>query len=172
MNETSFEEFSELAAQSTFVPVCSEVMADLLTPVSAFLKVAEYADNAFLLESVEGGERVARYSFLGKDPFMVLRAREGRTVIERGMDREERSDPFMSTLRDIMAQYRSPRVPSLPRFTGGAVGFLGYEAAGWFEPSLERAGPVRGRLEARDTRTRPSCCSTRSSRSTMSSIAS
>ena len=148
MNQTSFEEFTELATHSTFVPVCKEVMADLLTPVSAFLKVAEHADNAFLLESVEGGERVARYSFLGKDPFMVLRSREGRTVVERGADREERSDPFMSTLLDVMARFRSPRVPSFPRFTGGAVGFLGYEAAGWFEPSLERAWAREGKTRS------------------------
>ena len=59
-----------MATQGTFVPVCKEVMADMLTPVSAFLKIAEDADHAFLLESVEGGERLARYSFLGKDPFM------------------------------------------------------------------------------------------------------
>ena len=80
MKLTSFEEFEELARRGTFVPVCKEIMADLLTPVSAFLKIAEHSDYAFLLESVEGGEQVARYSFLGKDPFLILRARDGRTV--------------------------------------------------------------------------------------------
>ena len=66
------------------MPVCKEIMADLLTPVSAFLKIAGHADYAFLLESVEGGEHVGRYSFLGKDPFLVLRAgRDGKTTIER-----------------------------------------------------------------------------------------
>ena len=148
MNETSFEEFTDLADRGTFVPVCKEVMADLLTPVSAFLKVAEHSEHAFLLESVEGGERVARYSFLGKDPFMVLRSRNGRTIVERGTDREERPEPFMTTLRGVMAKYRAPRVPALPRFTGGAVGFLGYEAAGWFEPSLERSWQRYGKTES------------------------
>ena len=138
MTDTTFEEFVALAEQGTFVPVCKEVMADLLTPVSAFLKIAEHSDHAFLLESVEGGEHVARYSFLGKDPFMVLRSRNGRTIVEQGTEREERAEPFMSTLRDVMAKYRAPCVPDLPRFTGGAVGFLGYEAAKWFEPSLQR----------------------------------
>ena len=66
---TLFEEFKELARRGTFVPVCKEIVADLLTPVSAFLKIAEDADYAFLLESVEGGEHVGWYSFLGKDPF-------------------------------------------------------------------------------------------------------
>ena len=77
MKITSFEEFKELARRGTFVPVCKELVADLLTPVSAFLKIAEHADYAFLLESVEGGEHVGRYSFLGKDPFLILRAARG-----------------------------------------------------------------------------------------------
>jgi len=81
MKITSFEEFKELALRGTFVPVCKEIVADLLTPVSAFLKIAEHADYAFLLESVEGGEHVARYSFLGKDPFLILRVRDGRTSL-------------------------------------------------------------------------------------------
>ena len=84
MSITSFETFRELAGRGTFVPVCKEILADLLTPLSAFLKVAEHADYAFLFESVEGGEQVARYSFLGKDPFLVLRARDGRTIVEEG----------------------------------------------------------------------------------------
>ena len=78
MKITSFEEFKELARRGTFVPVCKEIVADLLTPVSAFLKIAEDADYAFLLESVEGGEHVGRYSFLGKDPFLILRAARRR----------------------------------------------------------------------------------------------
>ncbi len=73
MNLTTFEQFVELAKRGTFVPVCKEMVADLLTPVSAFLKIAEHSDYAFLLESVEGGEQVARYSFLGKDPFLISR---------------------------------------------------------------------------------------------------
>ena len=125
MVDTTFEEFTARATQGTFVPVCKEVMADLLTPVSAFLKVAELSEHAFLLESVEGGERVARYSFLGKDPFMVLRARDGRTIIERGTEQEDSSEPFMETLRKVMDGFRSASVPGLPRFTGGAVGVSG-----------------------------------------------
>lgn len=139
MLNTTFEEFSDRASQGAFVPVCREVLADLLTPVSAFLKVAEYSENSFLFESVEGGERVARYSFLGKDPFMVLKTGNGGTIIERGASREKSPESFLDTLRTAMSKYHSVLVPGLPRFTGGAVGFLGYEAARWFEPSLERA---------------------------------
>lgn len=83
MKQTTFDEFVELARRGTFVPVYREIMADLLTPVSAFLKIAQDADYAFLLESVEGGEQVARYSFLGKDPFLVLRSRDGKAIVDR-----------------------------------------------------------------------------------------
>jgi anthranilate synthase component 1 len=140
MKITSFEQFRELARRGTFVPVCKEIVADLLTPVSAFLKIAEHADYAFLLESVEGGEHVGRYSFLGKDPFLILRARAGRTTIERGGATSESEQPFIDTLRRLMADFRSPFVPDLPRFTGGAVGYLGYGAASWFEPVLGDLG--------------------------------
>lgn len=149
--DTSFEEFVELAKRGTFVPVCKEVMADLLTPVSAFLRIAEDADHAFLLESVEGGERLARYSFLGKDPFMVLRSRDGRTLVETPEGVEERPGLFVDLLREVMSQYHSPWVEGLPRFTGGAVGFLGYEAAAWFEPTLRERWKRHGKEAGHDS---------------------
>ena len=134
MKITSFDEFKDLAQRGTFVPVCKEIVADLLTPVSAFLKIAEHSDYAFLLESVEGGEHVGRYSFLGKDPFLILRARDGKTIVDRAGQTSESEKPFVATLRELMASFHSPFVPGLPRFTGGAVGYLGYDAAAWFEP--------------------------------------
>jgi anthranilate synthase component 1 len=139
MKQTTFEEFVELARRGTFVPVVKEIMADLLTPVSAFLKIAEHSDYAFLFESVEGGEQVARYSFLGKDPFLVLRSKDGRTVIDRSGVTSEAGEPFVPTLRKLMAEFRAPYVPDLPRFTGGAVGFIGYDASVGFEPALRSA---------------------------------
>ncbi|MEQ1728925.1 MAG: anthranilate synthase component I [Vicinamibacterales bacterium] len=140
MKITSFEEFSELARRGTFVPVCKEIVADLLTPVSAFLKIAEDADYAFLLESVEGGEHVGRYSFLGKDPFLILRSAHGKTTIERAGEVTHSDTPFVDTLRSLMTNYQSPFVPELPRFTGGAVGYFGYGASTWFEPVLGNLG--------------------------------
>ncbi len=134
MRVTTFDEFRELAQRGTFVPVCKEIVADLLTPVSAFLKIAEHSHHAFLLESVEGGEQVGRYSFLGKDPFLILRSRAGKTIVERAGETSESEQPFIGALRDLMAGLHSPFVPGLPRFTGGAVGYLGYDAAAWFEP--------------------------------------
>jgi anthranilate synthase component 1 len=147
MKITSFEEFKELARRGTFVPVCKEIVADLLTPVSAFLKIAEHADYAFLLESVEGGEHVGRYSFLGKDPFLILKAGSGKTTIDRGGVVTESDQPFVDTLRRLMADFRSPFVPDLPRLTGGAVGYFGYGASSWFEPVL---GDLSGGADGSD----------------------
>ena len=139
MKQTTFEEFVDLAKRATFVPVCKELVADLLTPVSAFLKIAEHSDYAFLLESVEGGEHVGRYSFLGKDPFLILKGRNGKTVMEKAGVTSDVETPFIDTLRELMNSFQSPFVPGLPRFTGGAVGYLGYDAAAWFEPTVARA---------------------------------
>ena len=151
MKLTTFEEFVDLAKRATFVPVVKELVADLLTPVSAFLKVAEHSDYAFLLESVEGGEHVGRYSFLGKDPFLILRGREGQTVIEKAGVTTNAEQPFIDTLRSLMNSFQSPFVPGLPRFTGGAVGYLGYDTAAWFEPTTKRqADAGDGATLARD----------------------
>src|SRR5215208_6144033 len=140
MKLTTFDEFVDLAKRGTFVPVCKEVVADLLTPVSAFLKIAEHSDYAFLLESVEGGEHVGRYSFLGKDPFLILRGYEDQTLIQRAGVTETSAKRFVETLRELMNGFQSPFVPGLPRFTGGAVGYLGYDTAAWFEPTTKRDG--------------------------------
>jgi anthranilate synthase component I len=142
MKLTTFEEFVDLAKRATFVPVVKELVADLLTPVSAFLKIAEHSDYAFLFESVEGGEHMGRYSFLGKDPFLILHGRNGKTRIERAGVTTDAGTPFIETLRELMNGFRSPFVPGLPRFTGGAVGYLGYDTAAWFEPAVARAGAV------------------------------
>ena len=136
MKQTSFEEFRSLATKGNFVPVYKEILADLLTPVSAFLKVAEHSDYSFLLESVEGGEQVGRYSFLGKDPFLVLRGRAGGSTVEKAGVISESDQPFIEALRAVMKEYHSPVVDDLPRFTGGAVGYLGYDSVRWFEPKL------------------------------------
>ncbi|HJU44307.1 MAG TPA: anthranilate synthase component I [Vicinamibacterales bacterium] len=144
MKQTTFEEFVDLAKRATFVPVVKELVADLLTPVSAFLKVAEHSDYAFLLESVEGGEHVGRYSFLGKDPFMILRGRDGRTMIEQAGVTTDAAKPFIETLRELMNSFQSPFVPGLPRFTGGAVGYFGYETSAWFEPTTQRPSTSLG----------------------------
>ncbi len=138
-----------LAREGNLIPVCREILADLETPVSAFLKIHR-GPYGFLLESVEGGEKWGRYSFLGTEPARVFRSR-GRTVeIEtpgRPPERQTVDDPF-EALRRLLAAYRPVPVPGLPRFAGGAVGHIGYDMARAFERLPERAGDDLGLPDA------------------------
>jgi anthranilate synthase component 1 len=91
---------------------------------------------------------VGRYSFLGKDPFMILRGRGAEVTIEQAGERAARQEPFVDVLRGLMTEFQSPFVPDLPRFTGGAVGFLDYDAAEWFEPAVRLPSPLPDRDQA------------------------
>ncbi len=108
--------------EGNLVPVSCEVVADLETPISAFLKLRDLP-HAFLLESVEGGERLARYSFLGAAPRWVVTYRDGQVRVG---DRV-RAGPLLPQLRELLRPYRPVRDPELPRFIGGLVGYLGYD---------------------------------------------
>src|SRR5215212_980521 len=123
------------------VPIFREVMADLETPVSAYLKIRG-SGPAFLLESIEGGERLARYSFIGSDPIALLTMRGGLATLETGgyATTTEYEDPLVP-LGNLIASRRAPEMPNLPlpRFTGGAVGYLSYEAVRAFEPRVPSA---------------------------------
>jgi anthranilate synthase component 1 len=133
VSPATYGEFLELCRQGTVVPVVKRVMADMLTPVSAFLRVAGRQPYAFLLESVEGGEKVARYSFLGANPHMVLRCRAGAVWIEEnGVSRREELPPI-DAMRRHAGRYVPVKIDDLPPFSGGAVGFMGYGAVRWFE---------------------------------------
>ena len=168
MKITSFEEFKELARRGTFVPVCKEIVADLLTPVSAFLKIAEDADYAFLLESVEGGEHVGRYSFLGKDPFLILRARDGQTTIERG-GAVDRQRPAVH--RDAArADGRLP-VAVRARICRASPAARSAISATARPPGSSRCSAISATAPTAPTRP-ASCCSTRCWRSTTCSTAS
>lgn len=125
----------------SLTPLWREVSADLETPVSAYLKLAR-GRYGYLLESVEGGERLARYSFVGTEPYLALRVRDGR--VEYRWLRGERAgtiatrpcaDP-LQPVRDELSRRNVASCPGLPRFHGGAVGYLGYEAACRFEPTV------------------------------------
>ena len=123
-----FDAFCALARQGNLVPVYREILADLDTPVSAFLKL-DTGGDAFLLESVEGGEKWARYSFLGSEPARVLVCKDG--VVHDGPPggpfTTTRSDDPLGVARDLLATYEPVAVPGLPRFAGGLVGFLAYD---------------------------------------------
>jgi anthranilate synthase component 1 len=131
----SYDEFAALAAGFTLVPVYRELTGDTLTPVSAFRRIAGQNDRAFLFESVVGGERIGRYSFLGAGPFFTFEAFDRRVEArpESGPARSaEHADPLKG-LEDEVARYRAPHVPGLPRFCGGAVGYAGYDTVRYLE---------------------------------------
>ncbi|MFC1485917.1 anthranilate synthase component I [Candidatus Latescibacterota bacterium] len=125
-----FEGLKKRAGTGTVVPVVKNLLADTETPVSAYLKIRNRSTYSFLLESVEGGEKTARYSFLGADPFLIFRSRgrEG-TIRDLTTGREKRfsGDPI-GELRAIMDHYQTAGFPGLPRFTGGGVGYISYDA--------------------------------------------
>ncbi|HVN87172.1 MAG TPA: anthranilate synthase component I [Candidatus Binatia bacterium] len=140
MTTPEFDEFCLLAERGNLVPVYREILADLETPVSAFLKIDEGGD-AFLLESVEGGEKWARYSFLGVAPEVVLHSK-GRTLTEAraGQSPQERivDDPLTAT-REFLRRHQVVPVRGLPRFSGGLVGYLSYDIVRFIEKLPERA---------------------------------
>jgi len=138
MYTPSLEEAKDAAGQGTVIPIYREVLADLETPVSAYLKVAR-GPYSFLLESVEGGERLARYSFIGTEPYRVFKS---------GAARNGGGDPLRA-VEEELARFQVVAVPGLPRFAGGAVGFLGYEAIRHYEPRVQvAANDVLGLPEA------------------------
>ncbi|MCK9418477.1 MAG: anthranilate synthase component I [Nitrospirae bacterium] len=143
MFQPSLEDFKKKAKQGNLIPVYREILADMETPVSAFQKIDD-GRHSFLLESMEGGEKWARYSFLGSRPSVVIRSL-GRTVevIRDGKTRKSffKRDP-LEVVKKVLSAYVPVPDPSLPRFFGGAVGFMGYDVVRFFEelPGLEKSG--------------------------------
>ncbi|MEY4394419.1 MAG: anthranilate synthase component, partial [Planctomycetota bacterium] len=134
----TFEEFKKFAQGHTVVPIFRKILADGLTPVSAFTKLQGGAWN-FLFESVVGGEKVGRYSFLGSSPFLRFIAKGTKVVLERyskdkkiNSEEVETSDP-LALLQQYIAKYSAPHVQGLPRFCGGAVGYAGYDTVRYVE---------------------------------------
>src|SRR5690349_19515007 len=111
LHPETYEDFLTLAKEGTVVPVVRRVMADLLTPVAAYLKIERLSPYSFLLESVEGGEKVARYSFLGFDPEIIVRSRGGKVTIQTRTATEETGEPMLTVLRRLSGQHLPVRFP-------------------------------------------------------------
>ena len=137
MKALSMADYDRLSAGGGLVPVFREIPGDLRTPVSAFLSLAARSERAFLLESVVGGERVHRYSFLGRDPVATVEARTSGLTLRDAAGVRAETRPLLDVLR---AEVGPPaaEVPGLPRFTGGAVGYLNYDAVRLFERIPDR----------------------------------
>ena len=134
MYQPSFAEFEKLAKKGNLIPVYREILADVETPVSVLMKL-QNKDHVYLLESVEGGEKWGRYSFLGTDAGVVFRVHGKKVIIEDNgkiTTREHNGNP-LNFLRELLKRYKPVAISGLPRFYGGAVGYLGYEMVRYFE---------------------------------------
>jgi anthranilate synthase component I len=127
MLRPDFKEFSRLAREATLVPVVKSVSADLLTPVSAFLAISQKQSHAFLLESIERGEQIGRYTFLGASPYMRVTAHRGKVEIVRGRQRQVVSENIFAVVKRLLREHRPATFPGLPPFTAGAVGYFAYD---------------------------------------------
>jgi len=136
MYTPSLKEFLKLASRGNVIPVYKQINADMDTPVSAFLKLKKQ-DFSFLLESVEGQEKIARYSFLGSNPSLVFKSKGRDIEIYDGCRREAKkyqtaTDP-LEEIKKIMVRFKPVVIPGLPRFFGGLVGYMGYDVVRFFE---------------------------------------
>ncbi len=132
-----FEEFSRLATHGNLIPIYQEILADFETPVSAFSKI-NTGPTAFLFESVEGGENWARYSFLGSDATLIMWEEQEQLVMQQGRrtSRQPLAVNPLDHIRDALKPYHPVIVPGLPRFVGGAVGYLGYDVVQHFDKQI------------------------------------
>lgn len=134
MHYPAKKDFIKLAKKGNVIPVYREMLADFDTPLSAFLKI-DSGDYSYLLESVEGGEHMARYSFLGSDPSLVIQSKGRKITVRRGKKTasyQTKLDP-VAEIKTLMKEFRFVKVPGLPRFTGGLVGYMGYDMVRFFE---------------------------------------
>ena len=141
MFQPSLDEFKKKAKKGNLIPVYREILGDMETPVSAFQKIDDHA-HSFLLESMEGGEKWARYSFLGSRPSVIVRSSgKAAEIIRNGKTRKVsfEKDP-LEVIKNVLSEYTPVPDPALPRFFGGAVGFMGYDVVRFFEELPNRPG--------------------------------
>ncbi len=133
-----FEAFKEKTKTANVVPVVDTLPADLLTPLAVYLKLSVDAANSFLLESVEGGETLARYSFVGVDPEFVVSGNDSSVAITSRAGSYTTAQGMIDFLRDHFGKHRVHQDDSLPSFVGGAIGSMNFDCSSWFEPTLKK----------------------------------
>ncbi len=131
------ETIISLIKEYNTIPVCKEIYADIITPITLLRKLTQLGKRYFLLESIEGGEKWARYSFLGFDPVMRIKCKNGTVRVEEDDTQTMQSNKPLDVLRDVLARYKAPKLPGLPPFTGGLVGYFSYAMIGYAEPVLK-----------------------------------
>lgn len=127
------QEIKKIAEPGTIIPICKDILGDLLTPAAAYLRVAHGRRRVFLLESVEGGERLARYSFIGWDPFIMVRGKGNSVWCERQGEIIQEETRGFNKLRQISGSFKPIPMPDLPPFLGGGVGYFAYDIVRQFE---------------------------------------
>jgi len=130
-------EIEALAKEYSIIPICKEIYADIITPITLLRKLSSISERYFLLESIEGGEKWGRYSFLGFNPIVHVTCKNGNVTVENGEKKVFHTDKPFDILRKILEQYKAPKLPGLPPFTGGFVGYFSYEMIGYAEPVLK-----------------------------------
>lgn len=133
-----FEAFKEKTRTANVIPIVDTLPADLLTPLAVYLKLAGRSENSFLLESVEGGETLARYSFVGADPEFVVSGNDSSVVVASNGKSDTMDQGMIEFLREHFGRHRVHQDDSLPSFVGGAIGSMNFDCSSWFEPTLKK----------------------------------
>lgn len=133
----SCNEIESLAKDYSIIPICKEIYADIITPITLLRKISQISQRYYLLESVEGGEKWGRYSFLGFNPIVHVTCKNKEVIIEAEDTKVIKSDEPFDVLKELLEDYKSPKIEGLPPFTGGLVGYFSYEMIGYAEPVLK-----------------------------------
>ncbi|MEK6197198.1 MAG: anthranilate synthase component I [Desulfobacterales bacterium] len=142
MHKPDLDTFKNLAEEAELVPVYREIVADLDTPLTIYAKVASQDSHAFLFESLEGGEKWGRYSFIGIDPLLTFTSFQEHMEIRRGDTIETRTGNPLQELRNLLGSFKAHQAESLPRFFGGLVGYLGYDMVKFMESLPDTHTPL------------------------------
>ncbi|MDD3393303.1 MAG: anthranilate synthase component I [Anaerotignum sp.] len=131
------ETISKLAENYDIIPISKEIYADVITPISLLRRISQRYQRFFLLESIEGGEKWGRYSFLGFNPIMRITCKNGKVTLEQDGEQNQIKEEPYAALRKVMQQYQAPKLEDMPPFAGGLVGYFAYSMIGYSEPTLK-----------------------------------
>ncbi len=130
-------DIESLAKEYSIIPICKEIYADIITPITLLYKISQASTRYYLLESIEGGEKWGRYSFLGFSPILHVSCKNGMITIDDGEKQSLLSGKPFEVLRELLSKYKSPKMAGMPPFTGGFVGYFSYEMIGYAEAKLK-----------------------------------
>ncbi|MDF2845816.1 MAG: trpE, partial [Herbinix sp.] len=135
----SSNEIEVLAKEYSIIPICKEIYADIITPITLLRKISQISKRYYLLESIEGGEKWGRYSFLGFDPILHITCKNKKVTIQDGEEKVIPTETPYEVLRELLEKYKAPKLTDMPPFTGGLVGYFSYGMIAYAEPILKLA---------------------------------